>query len=285
MLMSIFSEMRPKQWTKNFFVYAAVLFNGSLFQAEKFFVTTEIFIAFCLVSSGVYFFNDIFDYESDRLNPDKCDRPIASGAISIKSAYFCAAVLSSVALILAYQVNFECFLLLLSYAVINIFYTVKLKKIVIVDVMIIAYGFVARALIGAWAAEIFLTEWFMLCVMFLSLFLALGKRRHELENTKSTGKGRKVLQSYSLSLIDQMININSAALLMSYALFTMDANTQNKSAMILTIPLVLYGIFYYLYVVQIKGKGGAPDKILYKEKPILLTVLIYVAVIIFSRNV
>ena len=154
----IFIEMRPKQWTKNFFVYAAVLFNGSLFNVEKFFVTTEIFIAFCLLSSSVYFFNDIFDCESDRLNPDKCDRPIASGAISIKSAYFCAAILFLTSMLLAYQVNFDCFLLLLSYAVINILYTVKLKKIVIVDVMIIAFGFVARALAGAWAAEIFLTE-------------------------------------------------------------------------------------------------------------------------------
>ncbi len=189
MLKKIFIEMRPKQWTKNAFVYSAVLFNGSLFQPEKFFVTTEIFIAFCLVSSGVYFFNDIFDVEQDRLNPDKCDRPIASGAIDIKSAYFCASILFFISMLLAYQVNFNCFLLLLAYAVINIFYTVKLKHIVIVDVMIIAFGFVARALSGAWAADIFLTEWFILCVMFLSLFLALGKRRHELNDKETQGGG------------------------------------------------------------------------------------------------
>ena len=191
-LKSIFSEMRPNQWSKNLFVYAAVLFNGSLFQPEKFFVTTEIFIAFCLVSSGVYFFNDIFDIEQDKLNPDKKNRPIASGAIDIKSAYFCAAILFLTSMLLAYQVNFDCFLLLLSYAVLNIFYTVKLKHVVIVDVMILAFGFVARALAGAWATEIFLTEWFILCVMFLSLFLALGKRRHELNSkSEATGGGRE----------------------------------------------------------------------------------------------
>lgn len=277
----IFLEMRPEQWSKNFFVYAAILFNGSLFQAEKFFAATEVFVAFCLMSSGVYFFNDIFDVEKDKLNPDKCHRPIASGSLDIRTGYFCSAILFFGAIFLAHRVSFGCLLLLLSYAVINIFYTIKLKHIVIIDVMIIAYGFVVRALIGAWAAEIFLTEWFILCVVFLSLILALGKRRQELKI--SSGR-REVLQSYSVELIDQMMTITSAALLMSYALFASDANTKNHLAMMLTIPLVLHGIFYYLYIVQIKGKGGSPDKILYKEKPILLAVLSYVVIIIFARN-
>ena len=180
LLKQIVLEMRVKQWTKNFFVYAAILFNGALFVSEKFLPTLIIFIAFCFLSSSVYFFNDIFDYESDRLNSEKSCRPIASGAISINQGYFCAAVLFSLAMFFAYLTNFKCFLLLISYAAINFFYTVKLKRLVIVDVMIIAYGFVARTLAGAWAAEINLTKWFILCVMFLSLFLALGKRRYEL---------------------------------------------------------------------------------------------------------
>ena len=129
---------------------------------------------------SVYFFNDIFDYESDRLNSEKSCRPIASGAISIKQGYFCSAILFLTATAAAYFVNIECLLLLLSYAAINFFYIVKLKQLVIVDVMIITYGFVARTLAGAWAAEINLTKWCILCVMFLSLFLALGKRRYEL---------------------------------------------------------------------------------------------------------
>ena len=187
LLKQILLEMRLKQWTKNLFVYAAILFNGSIFHADKFFPATIIFVAFCLLSSSVYFFNDIFDYESDRLNPEKSNRPIASGALSIRTGYFCAAILFLMSLIFAYQTNLECLLLLFSYAAINFLYTVKLKQVVIVDVMIIAYGFVARALAGAWAAEIFLTEWFILCVMFLSLFLALGKRRYELTQTKMGG--------------------------------------------------------------------------------------------------
>jgi len=274
------AEMRLKQWTKNFFVYAAVLFNGTLFDAEKFFSVTIIFIAFCLLSSSVYFFNDIFDYESDRVNPDKKNRPIASGAISIGQGYFFAAILFSAAMLISYNLNFECFCLLFSYAAINILYTVKLKNFVIIDVLIIAYGFVARALAGAQAAGIFFTEWFILCVMFLSIFLALGKRRHELISVKYSQ--RKVLKNYSVELIDQMTTINSAALLICYALFAL--NTSDKSQMIFTIPIVLYGIFYYLYIVRVKNSGGAPDVALYKEKPILLTVLIYVAAIIFIRN-
>lgn len=189
MIKKFLAEMRLKQWTKNFFVYAAVLFNGTLFDAEKFFSVTIIFIAFCFLSSSVYFFNDIFDYESDRVNPDKKNRPIASGAISIGQGYFFAAILFSAAMLISYNLNVECFCLLFSYAAINILYTVKLKNFVIVDVLIIAYGFVARALAGAWAAGIDLTEWFILCVMFLSIFLALGKRRHELIATAKMGGG------------------------------------------------------------------------------------------------
>lgn len=281
MLKNIFSEMRLKQWTKNFFVYAALLFNGSLFNAEKFLTVTIIFAAFCLLSSSVYFFNDIFDYESDKNNPDKKSRPIASGAISVKQGYFFAAILFLSAMFISYSLNFECFCLLISYAVINILYTVKLKNFVIIDVLIIAYGFVARALAGAWAADIFLTEWFILCVMFLSLFLALGKRRHELISVKNSQ--RKVLKSYSVDLIDQMTTITSTAIIICYALFAL--NTPDKSKMLFTVPIVIYGTFYYLYIVRVKNKGGAPDKALYKEIPILLTVLIYVAAIIFIRNI
>ena len=281
MIKQILKEMRLKQWTKNSFVYAALLFNGSLFNSEKFLTVSIIFIAFCLLSSSVYFFNDIFDYESDRVNPDKKNRPIASGAISISLGYFIAIILFLAAMFISYSVSFECFCLLLSYAVINIFYTIKLKNFVIIDVMIIAYGFVARALAGAQASDVFLTEWFILCVMFLSLFLALGKRRHELLSVKNSQ--RKVLKSYSVELIDQMTTIIAASLTICYALFAM--NTSDKSQMIFTIPMVLYGLFYYLYIVRVKNRGGAPDVALYKEKPILMTVLIYVAAVIFIRDI
>lgn len=284
---AVIKEMRIHQWTKNMLVYAAVLFGGELFHFEALWLATMAFFAFSLVASGVYFLNDIFDYQKDRLNPRKRNRPIASGRISRGAGIVIAIVLFAAGLSLGAMVQTACFLWILSYLVINLAYTVRLKHVVIVDVMIIAYGFVVRAIVGAVAIQSGMTAWFLLCVMFLSLFLALGKRRHELlaleENKLS--EGRKVLEFYSLELIDQLMTIVTAALLMCYALFTMDPGTRNGGAMILTMPLALYGVFYYLYIVRVKHSGGAPDEALYKEKPILIVVLLYVACIVFIRNV
>ena len=161
-----------------------------------------------------------------------------------------------------------------------------MKRVVIIDVMIIAYGFVARAVCGAAASGVNMTAWFLLCVMFLSLLLALGKRRYELVELHSSkiSEGREVLRYYSLEMIDHMMSIVTSGLIMSYALFTMDNSTRNNYAMALTIPLVVYGIFYYFYIVHVKHGGGSPDEALYKEKPILLTVIIYVAYVIWIRN-
>ncbi|SFW41673.1 decaprenyl-phosphate phosphoribosyltransferase [Selenomonas ruminantium] len=282
----IWQEMRPHQWTKNLLVFAALLFGGSLFAEEKLLMAVVAFCAFCLASSAVYFFNDIVDAENDRQNPKKCHRPIAAGDISITQAYLWSGLLCLSSLCLAYWVNVSCVFLLAVYIVMNICYTLRLKHMVIVDVMIIAAGFVLRAVLGAAAVGMMMTVWFLLCVMFLSLFLALGKRRHELaaveENT--IAEGRKVLQYYSIELIDQLMTIVTAALLICYALFAVDANTKNHESMVYTVPLALYGMFYYLYVVRIKRGGGAPDEALYKEKPILVVVLVYFASIIVIRN-
>ena len=282
----VLQEMRPQQWTKNLLVYAALLFGGSWFAEGKFFLTTLVFGAFCLASSAVYFFNDIADAAKDRQNPKKCHRPIAAGKISVKQAYLYALGMALIALGIAWGVNGSCFILLLSYIVMNICYTLRLKHIVIIDVMIIAAGFVMRAVIGAVAIGMGMTVWFLLCVMFLSLFLALGKRRHELAEVEenSLTEGRKVLKFYSIELIDQLMTIVTAALLICYALFTADSNTQNHESMTYTVPMVLYGMFYYLYVVRVKRGGGAPDEALYKERPILAVVLLYFASILVIRN-
>ena len=285
-LRPVVQEMRPWQWTKNMLVYAALLFNGSLFVEDRFILSTVAFMAFCLASSGVYFVNDIADVEKDRLNPKKCKRPIAAGKISIPVAYLLAALLFTGSGLISYAVNEKCFLLLAAYILMNIAYTFRLKHVVIIDVMVIAAGFVLRAIMGAVAVRLDMTIWFLLCVMFLSLFLALGKRRHELAAVEdsSLSEGRKVLQFYSLELIDQLMTIVTAALLICYALFTVDKNTQNHEHMTLTIPFALYGMFYYLYVVRVKNGGGAPDEALYKEKPILMVVVLYFISIVFIRN-
>ena len=284
--MYILQEMRPQQWTKNLLVYAALLFSGGWFAEENFLLVTLAFVAFCLASSAVYFFNDIADVEKDRLNPEKCHRPIAAGKISLNQAYMYALFLAVISVGLAAYINLFCLSLLITYIVMNIFYTLRLKHVVIIDVMIIAAGFVLRAVIGAVAVGMSMTMWFLLCVMFLSLFLALGKRRHELAAMEdhSLAEGRKVLQFYSIELIDQLMTIVTAALLICYALFTVDSNTKNHESMAYTVPLTLYGMFYYLYVVRVKRGGGAPDEALYKEKPILAVVLLYFASILVIRN-
>ncbi len=275
------AEMRIKQWTKNLLTYAALIFNGSAFNLKKFLITSSAFIAFCLVSSGIYIINDIFDLEKDRLNPEKRNRPIASGAVNKNFALIFSFTILTLALIIAVNINSEFLLILLSYLLINILYTIWLKNVVIIDVMIIAYGFVARAVAGAVSAGINITEWFLLCVMFLSLFLALGKRRHELVEIqrKNPNGAREVLKHYKLELIDQMINAVTSAVIISYSLFA-----ESNHDMMLTIPLVIYGIFYYLYVIHVKHSGGSPDEALYKEKPILITVLLYGISIIIIRN-
>ncbi len=287
MIISIVKEMRVKQWTKNVLVYASLLFGGELFQKGHFFQASMAFIAFCMVSSSVYFFNDIFDLEKDKQNPKKCNRPIASGKIPLATAYACSAVLLISGSAIAYSVNASCFSIILLYALINIFYTIRLKHVVILDVMLIACGFVLRAVMGTFAVDSGMTTWFLLCVMFLSFFLALGKRRHELValQNEDLREGRKVLQFYNVQLIDQMMTIVTASLLLCYALFAVDVNTKNNQMMMLTVPLVLYGVFYYLYMVRVKGGGGAPDESLYREKPILIVVLIYILTIVLIRNV
>ena len=277
----LLSEMRPKQWTKNLLVCSAPLFNGSMFQRRIFVRTASAFIAFCLAAASIYIINDIYDLPKDRLNPAKLTRPIAAGTLGIKSALAGSLACMVLGLAAALALNASCFALLLSYLAVNLLYTIKLKHVVIVDVMIIAYGFVARAVAGALASGVKLTSWFLLCVMFLSLFLALGKRRSELLDVQEAriAEGRDVLKFYTLELLDVMINVVTSAMIMSYALFA----AENRE-MGLTIPVVLYGVFYYLYVLHVKRGGGSPDEALYKERPILFTVLVYVVYVAAVRS-
>ena len=286
MIKSLILEMRIRQWSKNLLVFAAILFGGNLFKYVLLYNVVLAFVAFCFISSGVYIINDIFDIEKDRVNPKKCTRPIASGALTKETGYIYASALFFLGLGIAYYLDMGCFLLATSYVVINLLYTVYLKNVVIIDVMVIAYGFVIRAVAGAVSIHSNMTMWFVLCVMFLSVFLALGKRRHELVSLQKNNlkEGRKVLQYYSVELINQMMTIVTAALLICYSLFTLDQTTQSHQEMFYTIPIVTYGMFYYLYFVSMKNGGAAPDEALYKEKPILFTVLIYIVLIIFIRD-
>ena len=275
MFFEIIKEMRLKQWTKNLFVYAAILFHGDFFNVDLLIITTKVFFAFSFSASGIYFFNDICDIKKDRKNPKKSLRPIAAGKISKSQGYFFSALFISCGLLIACHVSVFFLEIIFSYVILNFLYSLILKKIIIIDVFIISFGFVIRTVSGAVVANVPMTLWFILCVMFLSLFLALGKRRYDVFNLPVEKK------NFHADFLDKLINIVTANLIICYAFF---AVTSDQTNMIFSIPIVLYGIFYYLYVVTVKKEGGAPDEILYKEKPILFTVLIYTVFIILTRN-
>lgn len=246
-------------------------------------LTTLIaFFCFAFTASTVYIVNDIMDVEKDRLHPEKSKRPIASGVLSIKTAILTGAVLLVLSIATAYSITPLFAGILLFYLFTNMLYCIWLKHVVIVDVMIIALGFVLRGFSGAIVVNVSMTSWFILCTMLLALFLALNKRRHEFELLKGDKeKQRKVLEHYSLQFLDQLISIVTAATIITYSIYT--ASTGPNVYMMWTIPFVIYGIFRYLYLVHMKQEGGSPEKVLFEDKHILFTVILFTISVLFIK--
>lgn len=272
--------LRVKQWSKNVFVFSALLFSLNIVQPEHIYRSVIGFFLFCLVSSCVYILNDYADREADRAHPSKRHRPLASSRLSPASALAVGGLLLALSLTAAFRFDVLFGLLLLSYFAINVGYSFWLKHIVIVDIMTIALGFVLRAIGGALIIDVRVTPWFLLCIMLLALFLAIGKRRHEmmLLHEQKLDAQRRVLAEYSLPLLDQMNGMVTSAILLSYALFTFTSD--NSVHLMWTLPFVLYGMFRYLYLIHIRKKGGAPDDLLFEDKQILATVIGYVLTVI-----
>lgn len=288
MLKNILYEMRCKQYLKNFFVFVSPLFAGKLLQADIAICAILAFVAFCCASSVVYIVNDIADREKDRQHPVKCRRPIASGALSVPNAVMCGVMLLAVALGISFYVRLELLGIVLAYLIMNLAYSFGLKHIVIVDVLIIAFGFVLRAFAGVAATGVGVTSWFVLCIFTLSLFLALAKRRGELVLLRhERGKQRKVLKNYSLVFLDQIMAVVCAIMLTSYALFAQSASTGSGHSfgMLFTVPLVMYGVFRYMFLVHMRGLGEKPEDVLVHDKHILGTVLLYVICVVLMRNI
>lgn len=288
MLQAIIKEIRVKQYTKNLLVFAGALFAGDLTQPAIFLHVLLAFFAFCAIASTVYVLNDIMDVEKDRQHPTKRFRPIASGAIPMPMAHMMLVILLVLAFALAYAVNWALMAILALYFVMNIAYSMRLKHIVILDVMIIAIGFVLRAIAGVAAIGTPATTWFIVCIFMLSLFLALAKRRAELNLLQGTEKKRKVLEEYSLPMLDALIVAVLAISITSYALFSMQTAEGQMFLpglpdMMLTIPLVVYGMFRYIYLIS-KGQGEKPEDILLHDTPILLTCVLYTAFVFLIRN-
>jgi len=275
----LWSQLRPKQWTKNLLIFAALLFTFEQINVHNVLYTIVGFFLLCFVSGCVYILNDFVDREADRSHPVKRHRPMASGRLNpgLALAFGALLLVASLGAAIAMRPLFG--LLLLVYFLLNVSYSLRLKHIVIVDIMVIAAGFVLRAIGGGVIIGVSFTPWFLLCTLLLSLFLAIGKRRHELlllEQNKGTH--RKVLEQYSFPLLDQMNGIVTTATIMTYSLFTF---TSGRTIHLMwTIPLVIFGIFRYLYLIHIEKKGGAPDRILFEDKPILFTVVLYAASVV-----
>jgi 4-hydroxybenzoate polyprenyltransferase len=278
MLRALLKSMRLRQWTKNIIVYAALVFDQQFFNLEAFLRTTAGFILFCLISSAVYVFNDIADIESDRQHPVKKNRPIASGKLPLSVAWTAGIVLVAVSLPLGYFLSLEFFIVLLAYFLLIVAYSLWLKHFAILDVLVIAAGFVLRVHAGVTLITVErFSPWLYVLTTLFALYIGFGKRRSELALlSHGAGAHRKVLDGYTLPLLDQYITIVSGTTIVVYALYTFFApNVPANHTMMLTIPFVLYGIFRYLYLIQVTHAAGAPEEVLLSDRPLQATVVLW----------
>ena len=275
--------MRLQQWIKNLFLFAALVFSGHLFNVHDVLLTVAGFFTFCVLSSAVYLFNDVIDVESDRIHPVKSKRPLPSGKISPETAIMAASGLAIVSLVAGFLLHRGFGIVLATYLALNVSYSLKLKNIVILDVMSIAGGFVLRVVAGAVLIHVPTSEWLIICTILMSLFLGFSKRRTELISLEEQANPhRSVLAQYSPRFLDQMIGIVTASTVMSYALYTISEETVRKFGtqnLIYTVPFVLYGIFRYLYLVDKKAEGGDPTKTILTDIPLLINVVLWVVAV------
>ena len=278
MIQALLQTMRPKQWAKNIFIFGALGFDKKLFEPVFFLKTLAAFAMFCLLSSTVYIINDLGDVEKDRQHPIKRHRPLASGRLKPSVAVGASVGFLVVLLPLAFILDVWFGVIALAYLVNNLLYTYWLKNVVIVDVLSIAAGFVMR--VGAGAAVIptqRFSPWIYVCMTLLALFLGFGKRRHELALLASDANNhRRVLDDYSLRFLDEMMGVVTASTVMAYAIYTFSAEgLPPNHSMMLTVPFVLYAIFRYLYLIHVRGEGGAPEEILLGDLPFLVDVTLW----------
>lgn len=279
MLRLILKEMRPKQWAKNVFIFAALVFDRKLTNLPALQQTILAFLLFCLLSSSVYIINDVMDVKSDRNHPIKKNRPIASGKLPVSTALVIAAILFSIALVGSFLLSKTFFAICAIYFLLNLAYSKWLKHIALIDVMVIAACFVLRVAAGVSIIDVQrFSPWLYVVTTLLALYIGFGKRRAELSSLVSDTPSahRKVLDGYSIDFIDQLITVVSATTIIAYSLYTFSAvNLPPNNAMMLTIPFVLYGIFRYLYLVKMRDAGGEPEELVLKDRPLQATVLLW----------
>jgi len=284
MMTALWRSLRPTQWVKNLVVYAGFVFSQRFTNTNDVLTATGAFAVFCALASAIYLFNDIRDRESDRRHPHKKTRPIASGALKLPIAGAVAIKLSALGLAAAWWIGEPFFLTAAAYVLLNLAYSTFLKRVAIVDVMIIALGFVIRAAAGAAAIDAVISPWLIVCTTLLALFLGLGKRRAELLTLGAEADShRAALSRYSPYLLDQLIAVTTASTVVAYALYTLSPETVAKFGthqLIWTLPFVLFGVFRYLYLIHGEGKGGNPTTAFLTDKPLLVDVVLWLVAVL-----
>lgn len=273
-------EMRPREWTKNLLVFTGLIFSRSLTDAHNVWISFWGFVIFCAASSGVYLFNDLCDLKEDREHPIKRNRPLASGALNVNLARVVMLALFASAAFGSLRLSYGFAAIIGIYLLTCLAYSFRLKDIVILDVILIASGFVLRAISGAVIIGVEVSEWLVLCTSMVALLVGFGKRRHELVLLEAAAENhRRSLSDYSISFLDSIMNICAGAAVVAYALYTRADETVERvgsRAMLLTIPFVVYGVFRYLFLIHKRETGGDPVQLLFRDRPTLLNLLLWI---------
>lgn len=270
--------LRPKQWVKNIVLFAGLVFDGQLLQLQPFMRVLAAAVIFSLVSGLTYTINDILDVRSDSLHPTKRERPIASGRLSVPQAVVLVVVLAVIAFPAAFLLSVNFGLITVGYTLLMLAYSKWLKQLMIIDVMVIAMGFMLRVLGGITVIQVnYISPWLFALTSLLALFIGFGKRLSEIHQLREDAPGvRKVLKGYTEPLLNQYLVVILSSILITYTLYTFSAHPDgNTYTMMLTVPFVFYGIFRYMYILQSKDTGAAPEEVLFSDKPLILTILLW----------
>lgn len=279
MLMGLIRTMRPTQWTKNvLFILPPIIFDGKLFVASTFFRIVAAIALFSIVAGTVYIINDIVDIENDRQHPRKKNRPLPSGQLSMRAATWSAIVLPISAIIVALLIDWGLAVILLVYLILQIAYSFSLKHIVLIDVLSVTAAYVLRVVAGAIVVQVEnFSPWLYVCSGLLALFLVIGKRRQELVTLgENAVKTRQIFREYNLPLLDDMLRMVTTGTLVAYILYTIENPIRrifDINLALFTVPFVLYGLFRYLYIIHVRGEGGAPDEVFLSDRWLQIAIL------------
>lgn len=280
----LIKTMRLRQWSKNVIIYAGLVFDGKLFDLDRLLATTMVVFCFCLVSSSVYIINDLTDIEKDRLHPRKKLRPLPAGELNPQVAIIAAVFLAIFSIVLAAWLNPWVGVVTFVYLAQNIAYSLYLKHVVLVDVMVLALGFLLRVLAGVLIANVTnFSPWLYVCITLLALFLGFGKRRHEIILLQGDAAAhRSSLQEYNLPLLDQIMSLVTTSTFVTYTFYSFEAQTAlvRDGRMLLTTPFVFFAIVRYLYLIHVQKRGGAPDELIFEDRPLLINGVLWVMMVV-----